>query len=47
MIETVINDLVGRSDEEEWFDFKSNYIEPRILGEYISALSNVSAVFGK
>lgn len=47
MKETIINDLIERSDEEEWFDFKSNYVEPRILGEYISALSNISAVFGK
>ena len=26
--------------EEEWFEFKTNWCEPRILGEYVSALSN-------
>jgi predicted HTH transcriptional regulator len=43
----IIFDLCARQDEEEWFEFKENWFEPNQLGEYISAISNVAAVFGK
>lgn len=43
----LIDDLRNRKDEEEWFEFKENWFEPRQIGEYISALSNAAAVCGK
>lgn len=33
--------------ESEWFEFKVNDVEPREIGEYISALSNAAALTGK
>ena len=43
----VVLDLCARNHEEEWFEFKENWFDPIQLGEYISALSNSAAVFGK
>lgn len=43
----IVLDLCARSDEEEWFEFKENWYDPKQLGEYISALSNAAAVCGK
>lgn len=37
---TSVTQLAARPHEEEWFEFKTNWCEPRILGEYVSALSN-------
>ncbi|WP_270707271.1 hypothetical protein [Clostridium fessum] len=31
------------SDEQEWFEFKENWFQPEVLGEYVSALSNAAA----
>ena len=36
----IVTQLAARPHEEEWFEFKTNWCEPRILGEYVSALSN-------
>ena len=47
LIEDIINDLINRNDEEEWFDFKENWFNPVEIGEYISAISNAAAVCGK
>ena len=30
--------------ETDWLEFKTNYYEPQIIGEYISALSNAAAL---
>ena len=46
-IDDIIYDLIERSDEEEWFDFKENWFNPVEIGEYISAISNAASVCGK
>ena len=43
----VVNDLIKRSDEEEWFEFKANWFEEDKIGQYISALSNSASILGK
>lgn len=43
----IVLELVSRPAEEEWFEFKENWFEPRALGEYISALSNAAAACGR
>ena len=43
----IVNDLRARQHEEEWFEFKENWYEPKQIGEYISALSNSAATCGK
>lgn len=42
-IKQIVLDLCSLSDEQEWFEFKENWYQPEILGEYISALSNAAA----
>lgn len=42
-IEKIILDLCSNDDEQEWYEFKENWFQPEILGEYISALSNAAA----
>lgn len=42
----IVTQLAARQHEEEWFEFKTNWCEPRILGEYVSALSNAAALTG-
>ncbi len=39
-LEQSLNELRGLPDETEWVEFKVNNYNPRIIGEYISALSN-------
>ena len=46
-LKNIFLDLIARTDEEEWFDFKENWFEPVEIGEYISAISNATAIFGK
>ncbi len=46
-LKKIIKDLIERKNEEEWFEFKENWYNPQQLGTYISAISNVAAVFGK
>ena len=43
----ILEDLVSRDFEEDWFEFKENWFEPHALGEYISGMSNVAAVLGQ
>lgn len=43
----VVNDLIKRSDEEEWFEFKVNWFEEEKIGQYISALSNSASILEK
>ena len=33
--------------ETEWLEFKENYYEPQVLGEYLSALANAACLAGK
>lgn len=37
---SLIKELCKLPNETEWVEFKTNYVEPQELGEYISALSN-------
>ena len=46
-LKAVLNDIIMRPEEEEWFELKSNHLEPKVIGEYISALSNVAADLGR
>ncbi len=43
-IKTIIQNLISRSAEEEWFEFKVDWFNHKELGEYISALSNVAVL---
>lgn len=42
-IKEKVLELSKYSDEQEWFEFKENWFEPVVLGEYVSALSNAAA----
>ncbi|MDO4537286.1 MAG: putative DNA binding domain-containing protein, partial [Coriobacteriales bacterium] len=42
-----VEDLTKYSEGEEWLEFKENWVEPAVLGEYISALSNAAAMEGR
>lgn len=41
-VKKIVPDLCKYKDEQEWFEFKVNWFEPRTLGEYVSALSNLT-----
>ncbi|MBS4462667.1 putative DNA binding domain-containing protein [Aerococcaceae bacterium zg-B36] len=43
----IINEIINKNVEEEWFEFKMNWSEPNGIGEYISALSNSAAMCKK
>lgn len=43
----IVLDLIARTEEEEWFEFKENWFEKDRVGEYISALSNAAAIAGQ
>ena len=43
----IFNELLNLSHEVEWIEFKHNNENPDEIGEYISALSNTAALFGK
>ena len=42
-VEKIVLDLCASEDEQEWFEFKENWFQPEILGEYVSAMSNAAA----
>ncbi len=42
-----IIEAIKMPHEVEWIEFKSNYWNPKEIGEYISALSNSAAIHGK
>ena len=46
-IEALIKDLRAYDTEREWFEFKENWFQPDVLGEYISAISNSAAMEGR
>ena len=43
----LVEGLMAYGAEEEWFEFKENWFEPMVLGEYISVLSNAAAMAGR
>lgn len=42
-IKSIVLELCGYEDEQEWFEFKVDWFEPDTLGEYVSAISNAAA----
>lgn len=42
-VKQIVLDLCALENEQEWFEFKENFFQPDVLGEYISALSNAAA----
>ena len=42
-IKSIVLELCAYNDEQEWFEFKENWFQPEILGEYVSAMSNAAA----
>ena len=43
----LIHELIKLPNETEWVEFKCNYNEPQMIGEYISALSNSATLYDK
>jgi predicted HTH transcriptional regulator len=43
----LVNELRKLPKETEWVEFKMNDAEPQDIGEYLSALANSAALFGK
>lgn len=43
----LVYELTLLSNETEWVEFKVNNKDPKLIGEYISALSNSAALEGK
>lgn len=46
-LSSLLKDLVSLLHETEWVEFKSNNADPEDIGQYISAISNSSALLGK
>ncbi|MCY9669773.1 putative DNA binding domain-containing protein [Paenibacillus alginolyticus] len=46
-LRSLINELRAIANETEWVEFKHNNKDPKVIGEYISALSNGAALHGK
>lgn len=46
-IKSLVKELLKLPNETEWIEFKHNNKDPQMIGEYISALSNVAALNGK
>ncbi len=44
---SLVRELIKQPKESEWLEFKHNNKEPQMIGEYISALSNSSALHKK
>ncbi len=47
MFENLIKDLISFNEELEWLEFKENWFDKDGLGEYISAISNSAAYYGR
>ena len=46
-LQSLVSELSKYPNETEWIEFKCNYKDPQMIGEYISALSNSAALSGK
>jgi len=46
-IPDLVKQLCSQNKETEWFEFKVNHADPKILGQNISAIANASAISGK
>lgn len=40
----ILEDLLKRSFESSWFDFKENWFNPDGLGAYLSGIANIARV---
>lgn len=43
----IVWELCNYGGEVEWVEFKHNYADSQVIGEYISALANAAALNGK
>ena len=43
-IKNIIREMIALPNETEWVEFKVNKDDPKMIGEYISALSNVASI---
>lgn len=43
-INSILEDLISRKWDEDWYEFKDNWYSASGIGEYISALSNAAAL---
>lgn len=46
-LKSLLTELVHISQETEWVEFKHNNDDPKLIGEYLSALANSAALYGK
>lgn len=46
-LRNLVIELAKYPQETEWIEFKKNKIDPNVIGEYISALSNSAAILSK
>lgn len=46
-LKNLVRELTKLPYETEWVEFKVNNIEPQMIGEYISELSNSATLFGR
>ncbi|MGD9661269.1 MAG: helix-turn-helix domain-containing protein, partial [Porticoccaceae bacterium] len=46
-LRSLLRELANLPKETEWVEFKQNNDDPDQLGEYISALANTAALYGK
>ncbi len=46
-LQEILSDILISYTEKEWIEFKENNDNPKMIGEYISALSNSACVEGK
>ena len=46
-LQSLLRELCRLSNETEWVEFKHNNTDPKMIGEYISALANSAALIGK
>jgi len=44
---SLLRELINLPNETEWVEFKHNNDDPPMIGEYISALANSAALYGK
>ena len=46
-LHSLLKELLSLPQETEWVEFKHNNDDPVMIGEYISALANSAALYGK
>lgn len=44
---SLVQELCKLPTETEWLEFKKNYAAPQDIGDYVSALANSAALWGK